>query len=110
MVVDVQVLVRRGVEKDERTIAIERVEIDRLAKDRDDEKNILENNYKQNLISLFRNKTSNVSLDAITKGNKIQIRTASYKQPNTNLERTKNMRLAGREYRLTLTLNRPIQK
>src|SRR6056300_1777628 len=46
VVVDVQVLVRRGVEKDERTIAIERVEIDRLAKDRDDEKNILENNYK----------------------------------------------------------------
>ena len=71
VVVDVQVLVRRGVEKDERTIAIERVEIDRLAKDRDDEKNILENNYKQNLISLFRNKTSNVSLDVISKGNKI---------------------------------------
>ena len=71
VVVDVQVLVRRGVEKDERTIAIERVEIDRLAKDRDDEKNILENNYKQNLISLFRNKTSNVSLDTISKGNKI---------------------------------------
>ena len=43
----------------------------RLAKDRDDEKNILENNYKQNLISLFRNKTSNVSLDVISKGNKI---------------------------------------
>ena len=71
VVVDVQVLVRRGVEKDERTIAIERVEIDRLAKDRDDEKNILENNYKQNLISLFRNKKSNVSLDFISKGNKI---------------------------------------
>src|SRR6056300_616562 len=71
VVVDVQVLVRRGVEKDERTIAIERVEIDRLAKDRDDEKNILENNYKQNLISLFSNKTSNISLDGISKGNKI---------------------------------------
>ncbi len=71
VVVDVQVLVRRGVEKDERTIAIERVEIDRLAKDRDDEKNILENNYKQNLISLFKNKSSNVSLDTISKGNKI---------------------------------------
>jgi len=71
VVVDVQVLVRRGVEKDERTIAIERVEIDRLAKDRDDEKNILENNYKQNLINLFKNKLSNVSLDGISKGNKI---------------------------------------
>jgi DNA-directed RNA polymerase subunit beta len=71
VVVDVQVLVRRGVDKDERTIAIERVEIDRLAKDRDDEKNILENNYKQNLINLFKNKLSNVSLDGISKGNKI---------------------------------------
>ena len=72
VVVDVQVLVRRGVEKDERTIAIERVEIDRLAKDRDDEKNILENNYKQNLINLFVNKTSNTSIDLINKGNKIK--------------------------------------
>ena len=71
VVVDVQVLVRRGVDKDERTIAIERVEIDRLSKDKDDEKNILENNYKQNLVSLFRNKTSSVNLDSISKDNKI---------------------------------------
>jgi len=71
VVVDVQVLVRRGVDKDERTIAIERVEIDRLSKDKDDEKNILENNYKQNLVSLFKNKTSNVNLDSISKDNKI---------------------------------------
>ena len=72
VVVDVQVLVRRGVEKDERTIAIERVEIDRLAKDRDDEKNILENNYKQNLISIFKNKNSSLTIDVFTKGNKIE--------------------------------------
>jgi DNA-directed RNA polymerase subunit beta len=71
VVVDVQVLVRRGVDKDERTIAIERVEIDRLSKDKDDEKNILENNYKQNLVSLFRNKTSSVNVDSISKDNKI---------------------------------------
>ena len=71
VVVDVQVLVRRGVDKDERTIAIERVEIDRLSKDKDDEKNILENNYKQNLVNLFKNKTSNVNLDSISKENKI---------------------------------------
>jgi DNA-directed RNA polymerase subunit beta len=70
-VVDVQVLVRRGVEKDERTIAIERVEIDRLAKDRDDEKNILENNYKQNLISIFKNKNASSNIDIFVKGNNI---------------------------------------
>jgi len=72
VVVDVQVLVRRGVEKDERTIAIERVEIDRLAKDRDDEKNILENNYKQNLINIFKNKKSSSNVDIFTKGNSIE--------------------------------------
>jgi DNA-directed RNA polymerase subunit beta len=71
VVVDVQVLVRRGVEKDERTIAIERVEIDRLAKDRDDEKEILENNYKQNLISIFRNKEMNNTVDDLSKGDKV---------------------------------------
>ena len=63
---------RRGVEKDERTIAIERVEIDRLAKDRDDEKNILENNYKQNLINIFKNKISASNVDVFVKGNKIE--------------------------------------
>ena len=71
VVVDVQVLVRRGVEKDERTIAIERVEIDRLAKDRDDEKEILENNYNQNLISIFKNKISNVQIADIEKLQKL---------------------------------------
>ena len=41
-VVDVRVFSRRGIEKDERAIAIERAEIERFAKDRDDEKEILE--------------------------------------------------------------------
>ena len=72
VVVDVQVLVRRGVEKDERTIAIERVEIDRLSKDRDDEKEILENNYKQNLINIFKNQTSNSKLGEINKSMNIE--------------------------------------
>ena len=44
-VVEVRVLMRRGVEKDERTIAIERQMIEDLAKDRDDEKRILEHTY-----------------------------------------------------------------
>ena len=43
-VVEVRVFNRRGVEKDERAIAIERSEIERLAKDRDDERTILERN------------------------------------------------------------------
>ncbi len=44
-VVEVRVFSRRGVEKDQRAIAIERLEIERLAKDRDDERAILERTY-----------------------------------------------------------------
>ena len=41
-VVGVRIFSRRGIEKDERAMAIERAEIDRLAKDRDDERGITE--------------------------------------------------------------------
>ena len=43
-VVEVRVFNRHGVEKDERAMAIEREEIERLAKDRDDEQSILDRN------------------------------------------------------------------
>ena len=43
-VVEVRVFSRHGVDKDERALAIERDEIERLAKDRDDEMAILERN------------------------------------------------------------------
>jgi len=48
-VVDVRVFSRRGVEKDERALAIERAEIERLAKDRDDEKAIQERSFYSRL-------------------------------------------------------------
>jgi DNA-directed RNA polymerase subunit beta len=44
-VVEVRVFSRRGVDKDERALAIERQEIERLAKDRDDERAILERSF-----------------------------------------------------------------
>jgi DNA-directed RNA polymerase subunit beta len=44
-IVDVRVFSRRGIDKDERARAIERAEIERFAKDRDDEKQILEKGY-----------------------------------------------------------------
>ena len=44
-IVEVRVFSRRGLDKDERSLAIEKSEIDRLAKDRDDEKLILERNF-----------------------------------------------------------------
>jgi len=48
-VVEVRVFSRRGVDKDERALAIERQEIERLAKDRDDEKAILERSFFNSL-------------------------------------------------------------
>jgi DNA-directed RNA polymerase subunit beta len=54
-VVEVRVFSRRGVDKDERALAIERAEIERLAKDRDDEKAILERNFYSRLKELLVN-------------------------------------------------------
>jgi DNA-directed RNA polymerase subunit beta len=48
-IVDVRVFSRRGVDKDERAMAIDRAEIDRLAKDRDDEKAIQERSFHSRL-------------------------------------------------------------
>jgi DNA-directed RNA polymerase subunit beta len=48
-IVDVRVFSRRGVDKDERSMAIERAEIERLAKDRDDEKAIQERSFLNRL-------------------------------------------------------------
>ena len=50
-VVEVRVFNRHGVEKDERAMAIEREEIERLAKDRDDELQILDRNVYARLKS-----------------------------------------------------------
>ena len=56
-VVEVRVFNRRGVDKDERALAIERDEIERLAKDRDDEKAILERSFYSRLQELLMNQT-----------------------------------------------------
>src|SRR5256885_2073025 len=53
-VVEVRVFSRRGVDKDERALAIERAEIERLAKDRDDERAILERSFAARLQELLR--------------------------------------------------------
>ncbi|MDP3655826.1 MAG: DNA-directed RNA polymerase subunit beta, partial [Brevundimonas sp.] len=59
-IVDVRVFNRHGVDKDERAIAIERSEIERLGKDRDDELKILERNVygRLNPLILGKNATS----------------------------------------------------
>ena len=57
-VVEVRVFSRRGVDKDERALAIERAEIERLAKDRDDERAILERSFYSRLKELLVNQTT----------------------------------------------------
>jgi DNA-directed RNA polymerase subunit beta len=52
----VRVFNRHGVEKDERAMAIEREEIERLAKDRDDEQAILDRNVYGRLSDMLKGK------------------------------------------------------
>lgn len=55
-IVEVRVFNRHGVDKDERALAIEREEIERLAKDRDDEQAILDRNVFGRLAELLNNR------------------------------------------------------
>jgi DNA-directed RNA polymerase subunit beta len=57
-VVEVRVFNRHGVEKDERAMAIEREEIERLAKDRDDEQAILDRNVYGRLAEMILGKVA----------------------------------------------------
>jgi DNA-directed RNA polymerase subunit beta len=57
-IVEVRVFSRRGIDKDERALAIERAEIARLAKDRDDEKAILERSFHDRLKELLVGNTA----------------------------------------------------
>ena len=55
-VVEVRVFNRRGIDKDERALAIERMEIEQLVKDRDDEKAILERSLNERFRELILNR------------------------------------------------------
>jgi DNA-directed RNA polymerase subunit beta len=57
-VVEVRVFNRHGVEKDERALQIEREEVERLARDRDDELAILDRNIYARLKTLIMGKNS----------------------------------------------------
>jgi len=57
-IVEVRVFNRHGVEKDERAMAIEREEIERLAKDRDDEQAILDRNVFGRLHDMLLHKNA----------------------------------------------------
>ena len=70
-VVEVRVFNRHGVEKDERALAIEREEIERLAKDRDDEQAILDRNVYGRLAELLEGRTGIAGPKGFKKDSKI---------------------------------------
>ncbi|MBW6401738.1 DNA-directed RNA polymerase subunit beta [Roseomonas sp. HJA6] len=70
-VVDVRVFSRRGVDKDERAQAIERAEIERLAKDRDDEKAIQERSFYSRLRERMLNKKASGGFKGVKAGTPI---------------------------------------
>ncbi len=67
-IVEVRVFNRHGVEKDERAMAIEREEIERLAKDRDDEQAILDRNVYGRLIEMLRGQASIARPEGLQEG------------------------------------------
>jgi DNA-directed RNA polymerase subunit beta len=70
-VVEVRVFSRRGVEKDERSRAIERSEIERLSKDRDDEREILERGFYSRMMELMIGQTVASGTSGLKKGDMI---------------------------------------
>ena len=70
-IVEVRVFSRRGVDKDERSLAIERDEIERLAKDRDDERSILGRNTYDRLKKLLVGRTAVSGPKSMKTGGKI---------------------------------------
>ncbi|RJF88410.1 DNA-directed RNA polymerase subunit beta [Oleomonas cavernae] len=102
-VVEVRVFNRHGVDKDERALAIEREQIERLAKDRDDELAILERNVYSRLKALLLDKTvasgpkgmragstvETANLAELTKGQWWQIAIKGDEQTNLDLESLK---------------------
>jgi DNA-directed RNA polymerase subunit beta len=70
-VVEVRVFNRHGVEKDERALQIEREEVERLARDRDDELVILERNIYARLKSMILGKTAVKGPKGVKSGSEI---------------------------------------
>ncbi|KPA99917.1 DNA-directed RNA polymerase subunit beta [Ahrensia marina] len=70
-VVEVRVFNRHGVEKDERAMAIEREEIERLAKDRDDEQTILDRNTYGRLADMLKGQETIAGPKGFKKGTAI---------------------------------------
>ncbi|MCW3847489.1 DNA-directed RNA polymerase subunit beta [Sphingomonas sp. LB-2] len=72
-VVEVRVFNRHGIDKDERAMAIEREEIERLKKDSDDERNILNRATWSRLKEMLLGQTATATPKGLKKGAKIDV-------------------------------------
>jgi DNA-directed RNA polymerase subunit beta len=70
-IVEVRVFSRRGVDKDQRALSIERAEIERLAKDRDDERRIYERGFYGRMREVLVGKSVVKPIEGLKKGEKI---------------------------------------
>ena len=68
VVIDVRVFNRHGIEKDERSIAIERAEIESVQEDRKVEEEILNRNIKSRAVDLLKGKSINKSYKSLKGG------------------------------------------
>jgi len=80
-VVEVRVFSRRGIDKDERALAIEAAEIDRLEKDREDEQKIFESNIYDRLKELIVNRVAVSGPKGMRPNSKISEETLSEYKP-----------------------------
>ncbi len=71
-VVEIRVFSRRGIEKDERAISIENNQIEIIARDRDDELNILQKSFGNHLRELLNNQTYVSGFDNFKKNTQIK--------------------------------------
>ena len=74
-VVDVRVFNRHGIEKDERSITIERAEIETVQQDKIVEEEILERSIKQRATQILSGSTLNKKIKELDKGNKLDFET-----------------------------------
>jgi DNA-directed RNA polymerase subunit beta len=84
-IVDVRVFSRRGVEKDERARAIDQSEIERLAKDRDDERGIITRSFNARLREVLGGQTivsGPKGVDEVKKGAVIDVALLDAITPN----------------------------
>ncbi len=70
-IVEVRVFSRRGVDKDERSLSNERLQIEQLHIDMEDERFILESSFRENLMKLLVGQTYLAGIAKITKNTKL---------------------------------------